>query len=129
MQGRRLSERNVLQANNIKTNLNRVREIKGDDNFANSLILENGSKFDFDGLFVALGVASSLDFARQLGLETLGDFIVVDTDMHTSNKKVWAIGMARGGVNQIVKSVGDGAVAAVNIIKVSKGLPNYIDHT
>ncbi|MBI1838752.1 MAG: NAD(P)/FAD-dependent oxidoreductase [Candidatus Colwellbacteria bacterium] len=121
--------KNLLTSKNIGLTLTRVKEIKGDGGLANSLVTEKGETISFDALFIALGVASSLDFARQLGLETSGDFIKVDNNMRTSNAKVWSVGMARGGVNQIVKSVGDGGIAAVDIIKSVKGLPNYIDHT
>jgi len=121
--------KNILDSKHVSAVTVRIKEIKGDGAKANSVITETGETINFDALFIALGVASSLDFARQLGLEVAGDFIKVDADMRTSNEKVWAIGMARGGVNQIVKSVGDGAIGAVSIIKTSKGLPNYIDHT
>jgi len=119
----------LLDSKGIKVTLSRVKEIKGDGNLAKSVVLEDGNEIDFDALFIALGVASSLDFARQLGLETVGDFIKVGPEMKTSNAKVWAVGMARGGLNQIVKSVGDGGIAAVDLVKSAKGLPSYIDHT
>lgn len=119
----------LLTNKNVSVLITRIKEIKGNGATANSLVTESGETINFDALFIALGVASSLDFARQLGLEVSGDFIKVDADMRTSNGKVWSIGMARGGVNQIVKSVGDGAIAAVHLIKSVKGMPNYIDHT
>jgi thioredoxin reductase (NADPH) len=119
----------LLESKGMQVTLSRVKEIKGDGDIAKSVLLEDGSEISFDALFIALGVASSLDFARQLGLEVAGDFIKVDESMRTSNPKVRAIGMARGGLNQIVKSVGDGGIAAVDLIKSVKGLPSYIDHT
>ncbi len=118
-----------LKSKNIEVTLGKAGEIKGENGKAASLILENGSEVKFDGLFIALGVASSMNFAQKLGLELKNNFIKVDQDMRTSVSGVWSIGIGRGGVNQIVKSVGDGGVAAVDIIKVAKGLPNYIDHT
>lgn len=82
-----------------------------------------------DVFFVALGVASSSTFAQKLGLEMSGNFLKADQNGRTNIAGVWVAGLARGGVNQVGKSVGEGAVAAVDIIKTVKGLPQYLDHT
>ena len=80
-------------------------------------------------LFIALGVASSLTFAQKLGLEMNGNFLKADEQGRTNVPGVWVAGLARGGVNQVAKSVGEAAVVAVAIIKELKGLPQYLDHT
>jgi thioredoxin reductase (NADPH) len=82
-----------------------------------------------DAVFIALGVASSAVFAQKLGLEMNGNFLKADENGRTNVAGVWVAGLARGGVNQVGKSVGEGIVAAVDIIKVAKGLPQYLDHT
>lgn len=82
-----------------------------------------------DAVFIALGVASSAVFAQKLGLEMSGNFLKADENGRTNVAGVWVAGLARGGVNQVGKSVGEGIVAAVDIIKVAKGLPQYLDHT
>jgi thioredoxin reductase (NADPH) len=79
--------------------------------------------------FVALGVASSATFAQKLGLEMQGNFLKADEQGRTGVAGVWVAGLARGGVNQVAKSVGEGAAVAVAIIKEVKGLPQYLDHT
>lgn len=84
--------------------------------------------YDANAVFIAIGVASSPAFSKQLGLETHGNFLKADNNMRTNAAGVWVAGLARGGVNQIVKSVGDGGVAAVDIIKTLKDIPQYIDH-
>lgn len=81
------------------------------------------------GVFIALGVASSLTFAQKLGLEVNGNFLKADENGRTNISGVWVAGLARGGVNQVGKSVGEATVAAVDIIKAVKGLPQYLDHT
>lgn len=118
----------LLSAKSIEVVKARAKMIKGGE-FADTLVLDNGTDLSFQGLFIALGTASSLDFARQLGLEVARDFIKTDEHMATSNKNIWACGMARGGINQITKSVGEGTTAAIHVIKSLKGLPNYMDHT
>jgi thioredoxin reductase (NADPH) len=82
-----------------------------------------------EAVFVALGVASSLTFAQKLGLEMYGNFLKADENGRTNISGVWVAGLARGGVNQVGKSVGEATVAAVDIIKAVKGLPQYLDHT
>ncbi len=119
----------VLKSKNIEIIVGRVKEIKGDLSRAKLLLMENGTEIQFDGLFVSLGVASSTNFAQKLGLELNGNFISVDENMRASVSGVWSIGMGRGGINQIVKSIGDGGIAAIDIIKALKGLPNYTDQT
>lgn len=79
--------------------------------------------------FVALGIASSSVFAQKLGLEMNGNFLKVDEQGKTNIPGVWVAGLARGGVNQVAKSVGEGASVAVAIIKELKGLPQYLDHS
>jgi thioredoxin reductase (NADPH) len=82
-----------------------------------------------EGVFVALGIASSAVFAKKLGLEMNGNFLKADENGRTNVAGVWVAGLARGGVNQIAKSVGEGAVSAIDIIKAATGLPQYLDHT
>lgn len=118
----------LLSLKNIEIIKARARMIKGGE-FASTLVMDNDTVLSLEGLFIALGTASSLDFARQLGLEVIGNFIKTNEIMLTSNENIWACGMARGGINQITKSVGEGTTAAINVIKSLKGLPSYIDHT
>ncbi len=79
--------------------------------------------------FIALGVASSSTFAQKLGLEMNGNFLKADAYGRTNIEGVWVAGLARGGVNQVAKSVGEGSIVAVDIIKAAKDLPQYLDHT
>jgi thioredoxin reductase len=58
-----------------------------------------------------------------------GNFLKADENGRTNISGVWVAGLARGGVNQVGKSVGEATVAAVDIIKAVKGLPQYLDHT
>lgn len=124
-----LAYEKAIQEKKIELVKTRVKKIEGQNGRFTSVVLSDDAKESADAIFIALGVASSIAFAQKLGLELNGDFIKVDGNLRTSLDNVWAVGMARGGVNQIVKSVGDGGVAAVDAIKKLKGLPSYIDHT
>jgi len=108
-------------------------EVGRAQSFAPGILMEvlthTGTKqVDADAVFIALGVASSMTFAQKLGLEMNGNFLKADGLGRTNVPGVWVAGLARAGVNQIAKSVGEGAAAAVDIIKTVKGLPQYIDH-
>ena len=95
-----------------------------------TLIKKDGSKEEFDGAFIALGTASSVGFANKLGLELDKEgFIVIDKNGMTSVEGVYSAGSCTGGVLQMAKSVGDGCVAAISIIKKLRGLDNYSDLT
>ena len=76
----------------------------------------DGSREDTDGLFIALGDASSLDFAYSLGIITKGIFIEADADGRTNVPGIFAAGDCTGGFLQISKAVGQGAVAARSAI-------------
>jgi len=80
----------------------------------------DGSDEGMDGLFIALGEASALDFAYSLGLVRDGVFIEVDEKQGTNVPGVFAAGDCTGGFLQISVAVGEGAKAAraaINYIK------------
>jgi thioredoxin reductase (NADPH) len=80
------------------------------------LSFEQGPPLVVEGVFVAIGEASSTDFAKTLGLETSGNYIVVDSQQKTNIPGIWAAGDCTGRHLQIATAVGDGAVAACGII-------------
>ena len=75
---------------------------------------------DVDGLFVAMGEASSSDFAYTLGLVRNGVFIEADRSQKTNIPGVFAAGDCVGRFLQISVAVGEGAKAgraAINHVK------------
>ena len=77
----------------------------------------DSSGLEAEGLFVALGVAGSVDFARKLGVETNGLAIVVDERRRTNLPGLYAAGDCTGGLLQISKAVCDGALAGTSVVK------------
>ncbi len=113
-----------------KINLSNGRIIKVDgEKMVQSADLEDGSKLKLDGVFVALGSASSVAFAQKLGLEMKDGFIVIGRDGKTNLDGVYAAGGCTGGNQQIAKSVGEGCNAAISIIKKLRGVAEYFDQT
>ncbi|MBR4986157.1 MAG: NAD(P)/FAD-dependent oxidoreductase [Proteobacteria bacterium] len=82
-----------------------------------SLELDDGTIVPMDGLFVAVGVAGSADFAKKVGAEVDGARIQIDENCRTTLDGLYAIGDCSGGLLQIAKAVHDGAKAAVHAIK------------
>ena len=80
------------------------------------ILLESGSQ-QLDGLFVASGTASSLDFAVKLGISVMDNAIVTDVHQRTDMDGVFAAGDCTGGFKQIATAVGQGAVAGKSIIE------------
>ena len=78
--------------------------------------LEDGAFLPLSGLFVALGKASAADLARAAGILTGEQGIVVNAQMQTSIEGIFAAGDCVGGLLQISKAVGEGAVAGMSMI-------------
>ena len=65
-----------------------------------------------DGIFVAMGSASSADLATKLGIYVENGRIVVNEEMETNLPGLYAAGDCTPGVQQIAKAVSDGCIAA-----------------
>ena len=70
-----------------------------------------------DGVFIAEGVASSVDFAKKMGAKIENNNIVVNDKMETTVKNIYACGDCVGGILQISKAVCDGTKAGLAIIE------------
>ncbi|HNW26932.1 MAG TPA: NAD(P)/FAD-dependent oxidoreductase [Spirochaetota bacterium] len=90
--------------------------LKGDGRLTH-VSLATGEERETDGLFIAIGDASSVDFARSLGIFTSGNFIQVDETQKTNVPGIFAAGDCTGGFLQISVAVGEGAVAARSAIE------------
>lgn len=82
-----------------------------------TIYFTDGTNEKLDGLFIANESASSVDFARKLGVMTEGVSIVVDKDQKTNVDGLFAAGDCTGGFKQIATAVGQGALAARKIIE------------
>ncbi|WP_462324380.1 NAD(P)/FAD-dependent oxidoreductase [Desulfoplanes sp.] len=85
------------------------------------IVYDDGTTEPMDGIFVARGEASSLDFAYSLGLIRKGVFIEADRDQRTNIPGVFAAGDCVGNFLQISVAVGEGAKAGRSAIKHLKG--------
>lgn len=99
---------------------NKIREFRG-TNSIEEIEFEDNTTKKIDGLFVALGTASSSDLARKLGiiLDEKNN-IKVDSKMETNIKGVYACGDCTGGILQISKAVYEGMTAGMSVIQLLK---------
>ncbi|HZK38595.1 MAG TPA: NAD(P)/FAD-dependent oxidoreductase [Clostridia bacterium] len=87
-----------------------VEKLTGQD-ILQALVLQDGSEKALDGLFVAVGQASAVDFAKKLGIVVENGNITVDTNGMTNMPGIFAAGDCIGGLNQMSTAVGEGAIA------------------
>lgn len=98
-----------------------IREFSGDTKIQN-IVFEDESTLPVDGIFIAEGTASSVDFAKKLGALIENNHIVVNDKMETTVPGLFAAGDCTGGLLQISKAVYEGAKAGTEVIKwIRKG--------
>ena len=106
---------------NLKIEEKKVRELRGIEKIEEIEFEDNTIK-KIDGVFIAVGTASSSDLARKLGvkIEEKTNNIIVNDKMETNMKGLYACGDCVGGTLQIAKAVYEGMIAAMSVIKYLK---------
>ncbi|PKN43589.1 MAG: NAD(P)/FAD-dependent oxidoreductase [Deltaproteobacteria bacterium HGW-Deltaproteobacteria-18] len=99
-----------LAESNIPVLEGKITSLAG-ENGLEKVHLESGEQIDAQGLFVAMGQASSSDFAYSLGLMRNGQFIETDREQRTNVPGIFAAGDCVGRFLQISVAVGEGALA------------------
>ena len=74
-----------------------IREFRGTNNIE-EVEFANDKVEKIDGVFVAIGTASSTDLARKIGANVKNNNIVVDENMETNVKGLYACGDCTGGL-------------------------------
>ena len=104
-----------FRADNVTIDTKEIEEIDG-ENKVEEIKFKDGSSLKTDGVFVAQGVAGSSEFAKKLGIITNKDKIVVNENMETNIKGIYACGDCTGGLLQVSKAVYEGAKAGLQVI-------------
>lgn len=100
----------------ITINEKQIKEFCG-DKIIRKVEFADNTELQIRGVFVAEGVATSIDFARKLGAKIMQNRIVVDSKMKTNIPGLYAAGDCTGGLLQISTAVAEGAIAGTEIIK------------
>lgn len=114
--GNRSTKTEKLQNRNITINNNLIKELEG-DNIIRKVKFTDNTELPIKGVFVAEGVATSIDFARKLGAKIDQNKIIVNSKMETNIPGLYAAGDCIGGLLQISTAVAEGAIAGTEIIK------------
>lgn len=110
------SSENYLKAKNIDVITTPIESINGGE-FLETITFKDGTKEKLEGLFVAYGSASSIDFARNLGVLVENNNIIVNREQETDIPGIFAAGNCTGGFAQVATAVGEGATAGHNCKK------------
>lgn len=100
----------------FNVNTNKIKAITGEKR-VNKVEFSNGDSLQVDGVFIALGEAGAIDFAKTLGIIVEGDNIKVNEKMETNIPGIYACGNVTGGLLQVCKAVHEGAEAALSVIE------------
>ena len=105
---------------NLAVEKAKIAEITGDP-MVDGVLLDNGTKLDLSGVFVAEGTASATDLARKLGVAGPDGKLMLNEDMSTYVPGFFAAGDCTGGLLQVAKAVSDGAIAGTAAGKFLRG--------
>lgn len=117
--GRELPQNRSIEVTNYIEG--KIDAIKGKEK-ATKIVLEDNTEYKVDGIFIAEGTASSVDFAKKLGIFLDNNNIKVDENMQTNIPGIYAAGDCTGGLLQISKAVYDGAKSGLSIAKKVKNI-------
>lgn len=100
----------------VSVNTKKIKEFRGNKKLE-EIEFEDNTKQNIDGIFIAQGIASSVDFAKKLGAKIENNYIVVNENMETTVPNIYACGDCTGGILQISKAVYEGTKVGIEIIK------------
>ena len=111
--------RDVRLENEFELDTRKIKEIGGEEK-VEFVEFEDGEKINVNGVFIAQGVAGGINFAKKLGIFTEEDNIIVNENMETNIRGIFASGNLTGGLLQVNKAVYEGAKAGLQVVKYLK---------
>lgn len=93
-----------------------IASVDGDE-FLKGVTFTDGTSLETEGLFIALGSAGAAELARKAGAVLEGRNIKVNEKMETNIPGLYAAGDCTGGLLQVSTAVGEGALAAMSLIR------------
>ena len=100
----------------IEVNSKKIREFRGDTKLE-KVEFEDNTIQNLNGVFIAMGTASSSDLARKIGARIENNNIVVNENMETTVPSLFACGDCTGGLLQISKAIYEGTKAGLAVLK------------
>lgn len=103
----------------LKVNEKRVKEVRGYDR-VDEVVFDDDTKENVNGVFVAIGTASTNDLARKIGARIENNNIVVNDNLETTVPGLYACGDCTGGILQISKATYEGTKVGLEIVNKMK---------
>ena len=113
----------LVENRDIDLNVNekKIREVRGYDK-VDEVVFDDDTKEKVNGIFVAIGTASTNDLARKIGARVENNNIVVNENLETNVPGLYACGDCTGGILQISKAPYEGTKVGLEIInKIKNG--------
>ena len=109
----------VVNKDNVEVIFNsKIFKLVEKENELVGIILDTGKRLDVSGIFVCIGQDSNFAYYQNMNLKTDSKGIIVDQNMKTSVKNIYACGdSVSKNLYQVVTATSEGAIAATNIIK------------
>ena len=108
-----------FRAENVEIVTKNIKQISG-ENRVQEIEFDDNSFLKTDGVFIAQGTAGAADFAKKLGIMSQNDNIIVNENMETNIKGIFACGDCTGGLLQVSKAVYEGTKAGLAVIEYLK---------
>ena len=102
--GLNIVQNSKVKEKNYKIDTRKIKEIRGKEK-VEYIEFEDGERLNLDGIFIAIGEAGGVDFAKKLGITMQGENIKTDEEMQTNVKGIFACGNLTGGLFQVNKAV------------------------
>lgn len=117
--GKEPVENRSIEEEKLTINQREIVEFRGDTTIK-EVHFSDATKLEIQGVFIAIGTASSGDLAKKLGAMVENNQIVVNEKMQTNVPALYACGDCTGGLLQISKAVHEGTIAGLEVIKYLK---------
>lgn len=108
-------------ASRFKVETRPISKLDGAE-FLQRVHFTDGTSEELDGIFVAYESASSVDFARKMGIMVDGSSVVADGKQQTNLEGLFAAGDCTSSFKQISVAVGQGALAGKSMVEYIKSL-------
>ena len=101
----------------------KVREVRGFEK-VDEIVFEDDTAQNINGIFVAIGTASTNDLARKIGARVENNKIIVNDNLETTVPNLYACGDCTGGILQISKATYEGTKVVLEIVNKLKNKNN-----
>lgn len=111
----------LVENRDIDLNVNekKVREVRGVEK-VDEIVFEDDTAQNINGIFVAIGTASTNDLARKIGARVENNKIIVNDNLETTVPNLYACGDCTGGILQISKATYEGTKVGLEIVNKLK---------